>query len=120
MTFQKNLTTLIVLLVIIFAAIGVLSSYKFENTSSLNTGNDNNSLIVIYSDVKIPTSRTIVTNQYLKNIPSDSKVVVAGTDGSLNYVRKGSVLTGGNVITVDTGSTSVYNIKNPEESVKSN
>ncbi len=121
MIFHKNLATLIIILVVVFTAIGALYSYKIESEMTNAEGVKNtDSLIEFYSNVAIPSKRVVVTENLVNDFSSDSTVVVLGNDGSLVSVRGGAVLTGGNVINVEDESTSIYNIENPEKSVKTN
>ena len=121
---EKKIYSLVALLAVILALMGVILVFNEQN-AEMNLISDKKletyDYVEITSNVSKASKRTnIVTSDYVRDLDSDANLVIMTEDGSAYVVRKGNVMVDDRVVTINDEEKSVYYINEPVKSVSSN
>lgn len=124
MSETTKLTTLLVLLVLLFGAVGWVVSYQqilenredvFEKKSSIVK-----QINVITEKEVSSNKKQIVTDRYVATLDKDGVIVAISSDGEAYNVRSGTVLADSMVISSNEEDYSVQRLDNERFSTSSN
>ena len=119
---EKNVYSLITALVVVLALMGVLlvisEENKVENSFTVEKKLPTDELITIEHDVVKKSQKTnVVTEDYVRDLDSDAKLVVMTENGSAYSVVGGRVLVDGRVVTVEDEVKEVRYLDTPIKTV---
>lgn len=134
MSNSKKITTLLLLLVFVFALLGALFSYrynldvdmsKFIEPSLVNeikeiTESSDYGYIEIYADKVMPSNKVIVSDRFTGTIKEGAQVILVGESGSLYTIADGVLLIENTIVTSKDETYTIQQANEPQKLIVTN